>query len=187
MEKSPEQFMVELKEQSARLDEQRKKQDAEHAERMAEFNATLTAERLQRAEESRRGEEVRKAREAAQKVEEEKRFKNERDSKAALEQQQNAAMEAERLYKDKLEQLKLEISKVEFAEEQHRKLIENSHRAVGPLPIEGESLINVEHPVAPVGVADPGGAVEGTDGDNPLNALMSTHLRHILRQANRNE
>ena len=86
------------------------------------------------------------------------------------------------MYHAKLSEVQEAIAEAEFSEEKHRKDLDDAKRmrvVVEEFPVEDG--INVEHPTAP---DNKGECVDGVNGlqESPL---MSSHLKQILRQANR--
>jgi DNA repair exonuclease SbcCD ATPase subunit len=175
-----EQLEQQLKERIEALDKQRQEEtvrfEAEKEawrSRQSETAKLIDFERRQKFEEAERADRKRVAEIEEQKRELAKRERN-------IEIAHNAAQEAKRQQEERLEWLKNEIAKQEFAEEQYRKRLETTLIAA-PEAVE-DATINVEHPIAP---DNKGNAVVGTEGSTPENNLMSHHLKHILRQAAR--
>lgn len=162
------------KEEAARFEKETKERnqlaEAERQRQLAEYQ-----ENQKRRDEKRRAEEELAA----------KRVQEERARRTSLENSLAAAEEARRKQEERLQWLVSEINKQEFIEEQHRKSLQSTAQSahVNEKPTD----INVEHPEAPLNTLAPGEAVQGTSGDTPEDNLMSTHLKHILRQATRPE
>jgi len=179
---SIEELQLELERQISALAEQRQ-QEAERIEKEARERKELEEhERQERLEQHRKRQEElhRQKQEQEAKVAEQQRELARRQ--AEVEAAQNAARAAKEEQERMLEELKVRIANAEFAEEQHRKRIE-SLKTPAPKPVVSTE-INVEYPEAPVNPKAPGEAVAGTGGleEGPL---MSTHLRQILRQHQR--
>ena len=171
-----------LEERIAALDKQRKEEAEKFAKEMADRNAQVEMERAESRRKYQELEAQRKAKKEAEALAEQKKAQEELRMRKQLESDLAAADEARRLQQEKLEWLQKEISKQEFIEEQHRKAMQSKAIAVGPTEPISTAEINVENPTAP---DNNGNAVQGTAGDTPEHALMSDHLKTILRQANR--
>lgn len=181
---SIEELQKKLQEQIAALAEQRQQEAQRVEQHIAQINAEAEIERKQRIEEYKKKEEARLAREKLREEEAEKERKEIEKKRFEVEQAANAAAQAQQEQQEKLEWLQNEISKHEFMEEQHRKAIENA-KAVAENNSKqkiSQEEINIEHPLAP---ENQGEAVQGTEGATPDTALMSIHLKRILRQATR--
>lgn len=177
-----EELQKELSDKIAKLDVERAQASERHYKEQSERRIIEEVDRAKQIAKIKADEAKFAKRKADQEAEEIRRNKEKVEERMAMEAKQNAADEQIRLYREKLEWLEGEIEKAQFVEEQHRKSLENT---MAPLPaVEGLS-INVENPVAPLNVANPGEAVEGTDGRTPDSPQMSNHLKMILRQATR--
>jgi membrane protein involved in colicin uptake len=183
--KSYEELMQELVDTQTRLEAERKSMAAQLQKEREEMLLLAQAERRSQLE----------AYEA--KVEEHKRKKKAEDEAAELRRVQDTAarMAAEqaaakadeqyRLYHEKLEFVVNAIAEAEFSEEKHRKSLDDAKKTrvvVEDFPAGDE--INVEHPVAPLNAEHPGEAVVETGGAVGFDT-MSSHLKQILRQAQR--
>lgn len=170
-----------LEEQIAALSEQRRKETLKYEEEKSERSRLADLERKEQLEayEKRAASlrEVERKKLAALDAERREVERIKHEAELAL----NAQLAAKTEQEARLKWLRDEIAKQEFIEEQHRKTLAPSQEtAVEPLSTE----INVEHPVAP---DNNGEAVAGTDGATPEHPLMSDHLKHILRQATREQ
>jgi hypothetical protein len=102
-----------------------------------------------------------------------------------VEQEVNDAAEAKRLSKVKAQQLENARLQAAFLEEQHRNLLEDSLKILKNR-LEVADAAAMETPAEyPETQAEGEKAEEGTDGSSH-DENMSPHLRHILRQVNRN-
>lgn len=180
---SLEELQLQLEQKIARLDEERKANAAQfEKERQAaiQFAAMEKAKQVE-AYNHKVAQEQKKI--ADQEAIARERVRQEYAARLEDERKQNEKQENLRLQREKLEHLNQEIAKAEFIEEQHRKAMESVR--IIPLSPVISSTINVEHPEAPLNMLAPGEAVSGTEGVTPDTPFMTTHLRHILRQANR--
>ncbi len=184
--KTYEELMQELADTQTKLEAERKAMSAQLQKEREEMLLLAQAERRSQLE----------AYEA--KVEEHKRKKKAEDDAAELRRVQDTAkrMEAEqaaakadeqyRLYHEKLEYVEKAIAEAEFSEEKHRKSLEDAKKfkvvVENWVPEGWES--DVEHPVAPLNTEHPGEAVAETSGAQSFEN-MSSHLKQILRQAQR--
>ncbi len=178
-------LQAELAAKIAKLDEERKEMSERHAQEQAERRIIEEADRAKRVAQIKADEEKHNRRKREQEEENIKRKQQEQADRIALEQKQNALDEVLIKQKEKLEWLEKAISDAEFVEEQHRKTLENSTVSTEEV-VDSNEEINIEHPVAPLNSVHPGEAVDGTSGETPSSPLMSSHLKHILRQATRN-
>jgi hypothetical protein len=180
-----EELQKQLLEKIQKLDVERSNQAAQFAKEREEALQFAAMERNKQVEEYKKATAAREKREAEAAAAVQEKLRIETTERLAHEQKQNELQETLRLQREKLEWLENEISKAEFAEEQHRKQLENTKAVPLVLPAEAEEF-STENPIAPVNAVEPGGAVLGTEGSTPEDALMSTHLKKILRQAQRN-
>jgi hypothetical protein len=178
-----EDLQAELAEKIEKLDQERKEAAERHVKEREERLIIEEYERAKRIGEIKAAEELHRKRKAADEEERRKRYQEEEAERIAMEQRQNVLDDILAKQKEKLEWLERAISDAEFTEEQYRKTYENS--VARPEIAIPSDEIDVEHPVAPVNYVKPGEAVDGTSGDTPSTPLMSQHLKHILRQANR--
>lgn len=177
-----EELQRELERKIAKLDEERQANakkakeerenlllevEMERKERLARYEAQVAAHEKEEREKV-----------AAEEV----RRKTEIEARLATEQKQNILDETLRLQREKLEWLERAISNAEFVEEQHRLSLANSRIVI--VPETEPSEVSAEYPQT---CADGGASSEGTDGNTPNNSLMSSHLKNILRQANRQD
>jgi hypothetical protein len=180
--KTYEELMQELADTQTKLEAERKNMSAQLQKDREEMLLLAQAERRSQVEAY------------AAKVEEHQRKKKAEDDSAELRRVQDIAtrMSAEqaaakadeqyRLYHEKLEYVEKAIAEAEFSEEKHRKALDDAKKT--KVIVEDFSVgneIEVEHPVAP---DNKGEAVEGTGGAESFDT-MSSHLRQILRQAQR--
>lgn len=178
---SIEELQKQLVEKIATIDKQRKEEAARFEKETTERNQLAEAERQRQLAEYQ---EHQKRRDEKRRAEEElaaKRVQEERSRRIALENSIAAAEEARKVQEEKLQWLINEINNQEFIEEQHRKSLQSKTPVTG----ENPANVNIEHPEAPLNALAPGEAVQGTSGDTPEDNLMSTHLKCILRQAQR--
>ncbi len=176
-----EEMQAQLAAKIAKLDEERRANAAKHAKEREEMLLEVEMERQKRtAEYTAKVAEHERRRKAEKEAEEAQRIRDIAE-RISTEQKQHALDEALRLQREKLEWLEKAISDAEFSEEQHNK--ETEYTAILPVSTDA-SEINIEHPIAPVSVTEPGGAVEGTGGAISFDT-MSGHLKQILRQAQR--
>lgn len=180
VDKLREELQTKIAELDKTRQEESKRFDKEREERRFLEEADR-AERV-RVEQEKQAEHVR--RKEKEKEEREKKIQEETKEKLERERVQNEQEELNRKLREQYEFIEAEISKAQFAEEQHRKSLE-AKSVTAEEPQTG-SEVNVENPTAPVNVLKPGEAVAGTEGDTPSTPLLSQHLKHILRQANRN-
>ena len=182
MTKTYEELMAELSETQARLAEERKQMHAKLQQEREEMLLVAQAERQEQlVKYQERVAEIERKRKEESDAAEARRIQ-EVAAKAAADQREAKAAEEYRLYHEKLEEVVKAIAEAEFSEEKHRKDLDDAKRmrpVVEGFP--GEDEINVEYPVPP---DNKGEAVAGTEGiqESPL---MSRHLKHILRQAQR--
>ena len=180
---SVEELQRQLSERIAALDKQRKEESERFEREVSERTQLAEAERRKQLAEYQEQERKRDERRKAEEEAIAQRAKEEREAKIALEISLSKAEEARKAQEAKLQWLVDEINKQEFIEEQHRKSLEGK---TAPAPVNSSPTeINVEHPVAPLNAEHPGEAVQGTTGETPDTPLMSDHLKHILRQAQR--
>jgi len=172
-----------LKDQIEALAEQRRQETLNYEHEVAERNRLAELERKERIEEyEKRTEAIREAERKNKEALDAEKREVERTRREA-EQALNAQLEAKEAQEKQLEWLRLEISKQEFVEEQHRKSIANIKAQDTTASADTKTTeINVEHPLAP---DNKGEAVQGTEGLTPETPLMSDHLKKILRQATR--
>src|ERR1035437_9881373 len=175
-----EELQAVLAERIAKLDEERKINALQQAKEREAMLLEADMERAQRLEEYQAKVAVLEARKKAEEEAKEAQRIQETSERMAAEQKQNALDETLRLKREKLEWLTTAISNAEFSEEQHRKALENQR----VLPVEpvGTEEVSAEYPQTG---ADGGAAAEGTEGSTPETPLMSSHLKNILRQAQR--
>jgi hypothetical protein len=179
-----EELQRQLSERIEALDKQRKEQAEQFSKEVAERAQLAEAERQQRLAEYQEAEKKREAKKAKEEAEAQERAQEVTRARIALENSLAAAEEARKLQESKLQWLVDEINKQEFIEEQHKKAMQSAATAPPSEP-SSTTEINVEHPVPPLNAANPGEAVQGTDGNTPDTPLMSDHLKQILRQATR--
>ena len=168
-----------LAERIAQLDKQRKDEAERFNKEAAERLALAELERAAQLSAYQEAEKKRNAKRAAEEEAEQLRVQAARKAQVALENNLAAAEEARRLQEAKLAWLVAEINKQEFVEEQHAKRMQSTTVVIAE---QSATEINVEHPTAPDNL---GNAVQGTEGVTPADELMSSHLKHILRQATR--
>ena len=175
-----EELQVMLQEKIQKLDEERKANAAQAAKEREALLLDMDIERKQRLDEYQAKVAVLEAKKKAEEEAKEAQRIKEVTARAAEEQKQNALDAALLLQREKLERLTTAISNAEFSEEQHRKALENQR----VLPVEpvGTEEVSAEYPQTG---ADGGAAAEGTEGSTPETPLMSSHLKNILRQAQR--
>lgn len=169
-----------LRERMAQLDAQRKEEAERFAKEQAKRNAVAEMERDESLRRHQEAEAQRRAEKEAKAVAQQKRAQEEFRLQKQLENELSSAEEAKRLQQEKLQWLINEIAKQEFIEEQHKKAMQS--QSVSSVENSDITEVNVEHPAAP---NNKGEAVAGTEGSTPETALMSEHLKHILRQATR--
>ena len=175
-----EELQAQLAQKIAKLDEERRANAAKHAKEREEMLLEVEMERKARTDEYTAKVAEHERKKKAEKDEAEAQRIRDVAERVATEQKQHALDETLRLQREKLEWLEKAISDAEFSEEQHNKEAENNRVSVSASSIE-ETTINVEHPVAP---DNKGEAVVETGGAESFDT-MSSHLRHILRQAQR--
>ena len=176
-----EELQLELQRKIEKLDEERKANAVRAEKERSDLILSIEIERKERLDAYNKKVAEHEARRKAEDAEREAQRVQEVAERIATEQKQAALDQALRLQREKLEWLTTAISNAEFSEEQHKKSIENTR--IAPIVERVETgEINVEHPVAP---SNGGEAVAGTDGSTPETALMSSHLRAILRQINK--
>lgn len=181
--KSYEELMQDLVDTQARLEQERKQMAAQLQHEREEMLLLAQAERRTQLEAYQKKVEEHERKKKAEEEAAEARKNQEMAAKAKADQAAAKADEAYRLYQAKLGEVESAIAEAEFSEEKHRKALEDSK--LMKVPVEDfpvEDGINVEHPTAP---DNAGEAVENTDGSTPEAPLMSQHLKHILRQAQR--
>ena len=172
-------LQAELQRKIEKLDEERRLNAEQNAKERAEMLEIAAAERTQQLKAIHAGEEKAKQRKIEQDEAEKERVRKEHIAQAAIEQRLNAAAELERQQREKLEWLINAISEVEFAEDQHRKALENM-KILPPLEAPTGTEVSAEYPQTGAE-----GGSEVVDGNTPDTPLMSGHLRMILRQAQR--
>jgi hypothetical protein len=175
---SIEELQAQLAAKIAKLDEERRANAAKHAKEREEMLLEVEMERKARTDEYTAKVAEHERKKKAEKDEAEAQRIRDVAERVSAEQKQHALDETLRLQREKLEWLEKAISDAEFSEEQHQK--ESSFNRV----MEASALvedINVEHPVAP---DNKGEAVAETGGAESF-STMSSHLRQILRQAQR--
>jgi len=177
-----EELQRQLKEQIAALAAQRQQEAQSFEKEIAERNKLAEIERADRIRKHQEAEEKHRKQRAAEmeEIEAKKREATRLEQEASRKEKE--ASDAKEAHAARLQWLESEIANAEFAEEQHRKQLEGMN--VKPELPDNPAEINVEHPVAPVNLVTPGDHVEGTDGLS-VGPTMSQHLRHILRQAQR--
>lgn len=180
---SIEELQIQLEEKIARLDEERKANAAQFEKERQEAIQFAAMERAKQVEAYNKKVAAEQKKVADQEAIARERMRQEQAARLEDERKQNEMQETLRLQREKLEHLNQEIAKAEFIEEQHRKAME-SIRIIPLVPVS-TSNINVEHPEAPLNDLAPGEAVSGTEGTTPDTPFMSSHLLHLLRQANR--
>jgi hypothetical protein len=173
-----------LTERIKALDKQRLEESERFNKQLAEQQQLAEAERQQRLAAYQEADKKREAKKAKEEAEAQERAQEATRARIALENSLAAAEEARKLQESKLQWLVDEINKQEFIEEQHKKAMQSAATAPSSEP-SSTTEINVEHPVPPLNAANPGEAVQGTDGNTPDTPLMSDHLKQILRQATR--
>ena len=182
--KSLEELSKALKQREQQLEEERQAALAVYLSEQAEHEAVIKAEQTAQEAKNKAAEEKWLKAKLEKEARAEQHKQAEREARITLERTQNEIGEKLRLQKEEAARLDREIENAKFLEEQARKLVEDS--VVVPEFFARRHLsINVEHPEAPVSVAEPGGAVEGTTGETLNDPEMSSHLKHILRQAER--
>ena len=170
-----------LEDQIAKLGEERQANALQFTKEREEATRIANTERAKQADEYNAKIAAREAEKKRRDAEELEKQRQDRATRLANEQKQYELDEALRKQREKLEWLTNEISKAEFTEEQFKKSMESQRSAIIITSPTVEN-INVEYPEAP---SNGGEAVAGTTGDTPDTPLMSQHLRHILRQAER--
>lgn len=183
MELNVDGLQQQLSERIAELDKQRLADAERFAKETAAQNLKIELERADRlAQDNKKRAELAAKKSAEELVE---RVRKQEDLRIRIERQRDldVANEKRHLELEKAKLLADEAIRQAFIQEQHDKALQYSKIIrLEPEVYEG---INVEHPVAPLNVEHPGDAVVGTNGNTPENALMSQHMRLILRQANR--
>jgi DNA repair exonuclease SbcCD ATPase subunit len=169
-----------LQEKIQKLDEERKANALQQAKEREALLLEMDMERKQRLDEYQAKIAQHEAKKRAEEEAREAQRIKDTAARVAEEQKQNVLEETLRLQREKLEWLTNAISEAEFSEEQHRKAIENM-KSLPPVEVTGEE-VSAEYPQTG---ADGGASAKGTDGSTPETQSMSTHLRHILRQAQR--
>ena len=169
-----------LQEKIQKLDEERKANALQQAKEREALLLEMDMERKQRLDEYQAKIAQHEAKKRAEEEAREAQRIKDTAARVAEEQKQNVLEETLRLQREKLEWLTNAISEAEFSEEQHRKAIENM-KSLPPVEVTGEE-VSAEYPQTG---ADGGASAKGTDGSTPETQSMSTHLRQILRQAQR--
>ena len=175
-----EELQAMLQEKIQKLDEERKANAQQQAKEREALLLDMDIERKQRLDEYQAKVAVLEARKKAEEEAKAAQRIKETAARVAEEQKQSSLDETLRLQREKLEWLETAISNAEFSEEQHRKALE-SMKAIPPMVSTGIE-ISAEYPQVS---ADGGASAEGTEGSTPDTPLMSTHLKSILRQAQR--
>ena len=173
-----EELQAMLQEKIQKLDEERKANALQQAKEREALLLDMDIERKQRLDEYQAKVAKLEARKKAEEVAKEVQRIKETAARVAEEQKQNTLDETLRLQREKLEWLTTAISNAEFSEEQHRKSLKNDIIVVYP----GVSEVSSEYPQTS---AEGGAAAVGTEGSTPETPLMSSHLKNILRQAQR--
>lgn len=185
MTQTLEELQAILAERIAKLDEERQANARQQAKEREAMLLEVEMERQKRMAEYQEKIAAHEAKKRAEEAEKEAQRIKEVAERVAAEQKQLALDETLRLQREKLEWLTNAIADAEFAEEQHKKSLENARIPVQSPVVEG-ATIDIEFPTSPVNTLKPGEAVDGTEGNTPETPLMSQHLKHILRQASRN-
>jgi hypothetical protein len=180
MSQSLEELQAVLAERIVKLDEERKNNALQQSKEREGLLLEMELERKQRLEEYQAKVAVHEAKRRAEEESKEAQRVKETAERMAAEQKQNALDEALILQREKLEWLTTAISNAEFSEDQHRKSMENLRVLPSVEPTGTE--VSAEYPQT---CADGGASAEGTEGSTPENQSMSSHLREILRQAQR--
>jgi len=174
-------LQAQLTEKIAKLDAERQENIKRSKEEREKMMLEIEVERKTRlAAYEAKVAEHEQARLAKEKAEEERRQAEVAD-RIVTEQKNSALDEALRLQREKLKWLEKAIAEAEFAEEQHKKALENEVVIPSVFTTEDDE-ISKEYPQT---CTDGGESTKGTEGNTPENPLMSTHLKQILRQATR--
>lgn len=176
---SMEELQALLAEKIAKLDEEHRENTKRSQEEREKWLLDAELERKERLDKYRAQIEAHESEERKKAAAEEKRRREEVAERVAQEQKQAALDEILRLQREKLEWLEKAISEAEFAEEQHRKSLEQPQTVPDNTK---EIAVSAEYPQTS---ANGGSAAEGTSGSTPENPLMPNHLKSILRQATR--
>lgn len=177
------QLKEQLQTKIAELDRVRREETERFSKEREEKRFLEEAARAERVRVEREKQAEHLRRKEKEKQEQAQRVQKETEERIKRESALNETQELNRKLREQYEYIQAEIEKAEFVEEQHRKSMESDIAVAGTF--EEASEINVEHPTPPTNHEKPGEAVDGTQGlEN--SALMSQHLKHILRQANRN-
>ena len=175
-----EELQVMLQEKIQKLDEERKANALQQAKEREALLLDMDIERKQRLDEYQAKVAILEARKKAEEEAKEAQRTKEASERMAAEQKQNALDDTLRLQREKLEWLSTAISNAEFSEEQHRKHLEDL-RVLPPFTECQGAEVSAEYPQT---CADGGASAPGTEGSTQ-NELMSSHLKNILRQAQR--
>ena len=176
-----EELQVMLQEKIQKLDEERKANALQQAKEREALLLDMDIERKQRLDEYQAKVAKLEARKKAEEVAKEVQRIKETAARVAEEQKQNTLDETLRLQREKLEWLTTAISNAEFSEEQHRRHLEDL-RVLPPFVESQGAEVSAAYPMT---CADGGASTVGTEGSTPETPLMSSHLKSILRQAQR--
>jgi hypothetical protein len=180
MAQSLEELQAALVERIAKLDEERKNNALQQSKEREAMLLEAEMDRKQRLEEYQAKVAALEARKKVEEGAKEAQRIKETAARVAEEQKQNALDAALLLQREKLEWLTTAISNAEFSEEQHRKALENQRVLPSVEPTGTE--VSAAYPQT---CADGGASAPGTEGSTPETPLMSSHLKMILRQAQR--
>ncbi len=175
-----EELQVMLQEKIQKLDDERKANALQQAKEREALLLDMDIERKQRLDEYQTKVAKLEARKKAEEEAKEAQRAKDTAARVAEEQKQNSLDETLRLQREKLEWLTTAISNAEFNEEQHRKSLE-SLRVPPSVEAQGAE-VSAAYPMT---CADGGTSTVGTEGSTPETPLMSSHLKSILRQAQR--
>jgi membrane protein involved in colicin uptake len=183
MQKTYEELMQDLADTQAKLEQERKQMHAQLQKEKEEMLHLAQAERLLQLEAYQKKVEEHERKRKAEEDAAEARSIHEVGARAKAEQSAAKADEAFQLYQGKLKILQHAITEAEFSEEKNRKDLETAKNMKILPDFVSDNGICVENPVSP---SNKGEAVEGTGGLQE-SALMSLHLKQILRQATRQD
>lgn len=176
-----EELQAQLAEKIEKLDEERRENAKKNQEERERMLLEVEMERKARLEKYQAQIAAHEKEQKAKAEADEARRQRETADRMAAEQKQAALDDTLRLQREKLEWLEKAIAEAEFAEEQHKKSLENSQNI--RTTVEEGAAVGAEYPQT---CAHGGASAEGTNGDTPETPLMSSHLKSILRQATRN-
>lgn len=168
-----EDIQAQLERQVKSLEEERQKNAENFEKERNQLVAFAAMERAKQLAEYEKKVEEHAKRVSEREASEKEKYRVSLAEKMAFEQKETILAENLRKQQEKLAWLENQISNAEFAEEQHRKLLDDQRQMI-------------MHPVEqPKDGSKPSESARGTSGDTPKNELMSDHLKSILRQANR--